>query len=106
MIYNNDFNNNNNDTPTPVTKQIEQTNSKDTPTISFATNNVNSLQCELKNQFVNDTFLDLNIDFVGLTETRHKHNQSFRNKNDLNFLSFWSSKINIHAGVGILVKRS
>src|SRR3954447_25554977 len=103
-----DFKNyNNNDTYTSVSEQNENSNnSKGTPTILFATNNVNSIQCELKHQFVNDTFLDLNIDFVGLSETRHKHNQSFRNKNDPNFLSFWSLKINIHAGVGILVKRS
>jgi len=71
MINNNtNINKNNN----YVNKHIEdptnnQINSKGTPTISFATHNVNSLQCSIKNQFINDTFTDLNTDFVGLTET-------------------------------------
>jgi exonuclease III len=102
-----EFNNNNNDTPLQFNQFNDTTfNSKSTPTLSFATNNVNSLQCELKNQLINDTFLDLNVDFIGLTETRHKNDQSYRNKCDKNFLSFWSSRINETAGVGILIKRS
>ena len=89
-------NNNNNDID----------NSKGTPNLSFATHNVNSLQCEFKNNSINDTFIDFNTDFVGLTETRHKSDQFHRYTKDPNFCTFWSSRINIHAGVGILVKRS
>ena len=76
------------------------------PTITFATHNVNSLQCSIKNQFINDSFSDFNTDFVGLTETRHKADQTFRNLSDPTYTSYWSNNINPYAGVGILIKKS
>ena len=103
MINNNDNNNfSNNLDNTPV----NTTNSIRPPTISFTTHNFNSLQCDLKNEIIKDTFLDFDTDFVGLTETRHKSDQLFKNKFDPNFSSFWSTTINVHTGVGILIKRS
>ena len=48
--------------------------------------------------------MDFNTDFIGLTETRQKSDQFYRYLYDPNFCAFWSSHINIHAGVGILVK--
>src|SRR3954447_5412322 len=74
-----------------------QNNSKGTPTISFATHNVNSLQCTVKNQFINDSFIDFNTDFVGLTETRHKSDQTFRYAHDPDYTSFWSTCLNPYA---------
>ena len=103
MINNNDnnnFSNNLDNTPDNTT------NSNRTSTISFATHNVNSLQCDLKNEIIKNTFLDFNTDFVGLTETHHKSDQFFKNKHDPNFSSFWSTRINVHASVEILIKNS
>ena len=80
--------------------------SKGTPTISFATHNVQSLHCDIKNELIHDTFFDFDTDFVGLTETRHKSDQFYKNRNNPNFISFWSTHINTYAGVGILIKRS
>ena len=99
MININNYNNNN------VTNFFT-TNSKETSTFSFATHNVNSLQCELKNHLINDTFIDFNTDFVGLTETRHKIDQFYQYTRDPNFCAFWSTRINTYAGVSILVKRT
>jgi exonuclease III len=93
---------NNNKSPEHINSHI----SKETPNLSFATHNVKSLQCIIKNTSINDTFIDFNTDFVGLTETRHKSNQFYRYSHDPNFCAFWSSRINTYAGVGILVKRS
>ena len=68
-------------------------NSKGTSNLSFATHNVNSLQCEFKNNSINDTFIDFNTDFISLTETRHKSDQFYQYTLDLNFCAFWSSQI-------------
>src|SRR5688572_20411680 len=92
----------------PPTNHINFINdpSKISSNLSFATHNVNSLQCVVKNSAINDTFIDFNTDFIGLTETRHKSEQFYRYSHDPNFCAYWSSRINIHAGVGILVKRN
>ena len=106
MILNPNNNINPNNLP-PNTHSFNFHNiSKNTPNLSFATHNVNFLQCEIKNNSINNTFLDFNIDFIGLTKTRHKSNQFYHYTHDPNFCAFWSSYINVHAGVGILVKRS
>ena len=104
MINNSQYNNNNNMPPHTPLNYIN--NSDETPTLSFATHNVHSLQCEIKNTSINDTFIDFNTDFIGLTETCHKSDQFYRYSHDPNFCAFWSSSINTHAGVGILVKCS
>ena len=79
-------------------------NMSSSPTISFATHNVKSLQCEHKNISIYDTFLHMNTDFVGLQETWHKSDQAYHCSRDPNYLSFWSTPINTRAGVGLLVK--
>ena len=92
----------------PPTNHMNYTHdlSKNSSNLSFTTHNVNSLQCAIKNSSINDTFIDFNTDFIGLTETRHKSDQFYRYSHDPNFCAYWSSRINIHAGVGILVKRN
>src|SRR5215216_6331644 len=102
------INNDNNITSSPNldTHTTDYTNTKRPPTISFATHNVHSLQCDLKNELIKDTFLDFDTDFVSLTETCHRSNQTYKNKHDPNFSSFWSSNINTHAVVGLLIKRT
>src|SRR5215216_7160203 len=84
------INNDNNITSSPnlYTHITDYTNTKRSPTISFATHNVHSLQCDLKNELIKDTFLDFNTDFVSLTETCHRSNQTYKNKHDPNFLPF------------------
>jgi len=100
-------NNNNNNNPTKSATHTNTNNNLNrSPTISFATHNVHSLQCDLKNELIKDTFLDFNTDFVSLTETCHKSDQFYKNKHDPNFSSYWSTTINTHAGVGLLIKRS
>src|SRR5215216_3530830 len=105
MILNNNQYIHNNKMP-PHTQRNNNNNSIDTPTFSFVTHNVNSLYCVIKNTAIDDTFIDFDTDFIGLTETRHKSDQFYRYSHDPNFCAFWSSRINTHAGVGILVKRS
>ena len=85
---------NNNDNKFPnsinINNKINKNNqiSKGTPTISFATHNVQSLHCDIKNELIHDTFFDFDTDFVGLTETRHKSDQFYKNRNNPNFISF------------------
>ena len=105
MILDNNQYINNNNMP-PRIQRYNNMHSIDTPTFSFATHNVNSLHCEIKNTAIDDTFIDFNTDFIGLTETRHKSDQFYRYTHDPNFCAFWSFQINTHAGVGILIKRS
>src|SRR5215216_1113456 len=104
MINNNNINN------TSLNSDIHTNNNINlptrSPTISFATHNVRSLQCDLKNEIIKDTFLDFETDFVSLTETCHKSDQNYKNKFDPNFSSYWSTPINTHAGVGLLIKRT
>ena len=104
MINNNQYINTNNLPPHTQPKNIN--NSTKTPTLSFATHNVNSLHCAIKNTAIDDTFLDYNTDFIGLTETCHRSDQFYRYTHDPNFCAFWSSRINTYASVGILMKRS
>src|SRR5215216_1917991 len=105
----NPYNNSNNshiNSPSIIPTYNSHDSQTNTPNLSFATHNVNSLQCIIKNTSINDTFIDFNTDFIGLTETCHKSDQFYRYSHDPNFCAFWSSRINIHAGVRILVKRS
>ena len=101
MILNPNQYNNNNNMPSP-THVNDPNNSTGNTNLSFAIHNVNSLQCEIKNESINDTFINFNTDFIGLTETHHKSDQFYRYSRDPNFCAFWSSRINVHAGVGFL----
>src|SRR5215208_3460003 len=105
MINNNNNNLSNNDNDTPMILPQQDVTSSPAPTITFATHNINSLQCSIKNQFINDSFANFNTDFISLTETRHKADQSFRNLSDPNYSSYWSNNINPYAGVGLLIKK-
>src|SRR5687767_12481501 len=104
MINNNNNNLFNNDNDIPITLSQQTVISSPAPTITFAIHNVSSLQYSIKNQFINDFFADFNTDFVDLTETRHKTDQTFCNLFDPTYTSYWSNNINPHASVSILIK--
>ena len=69
--------NNNSNLPSNNNNNNYIDNSKGTPNLSFATYNVNSLQCKFKNNSINDTFINFNTDFVGLKKTRYKSDQFY-----------------------------
>ena len=70
----------------PIDINIEHLDSTDTKTIinnqtlTFATNNVHGLNNSVKNNQIIDTFIQQQIDFVGLTETHHKQYQELQCK--------------------------
>jgi len=127
IIYNNKNNNINlnlNDDPNntsqciinknslfPIDINIEHLDSTDTKTIinnqtlTFATNNVHGLNNSVKNNQIIDTFIQQQIDFVGLTETHHKQYQELQCKEQSFYDTFWSNNFNKFTGVGLLINK-
>ena len=74
-------------------------------TLIFATHNVHSLQDDVKNSKILETFYNKNANFVALTETWHKSSQSLRCSSDPNFDTIWSSVSGPFLGVGFLISK-
>ena len=75
-------------------------------TLIFATYNVHSLQENVKNNKILETFHLKNADFVALTETWHKSSQHLRCSSDPNFDTLWSSSSGPFLGVGLLISKT
>ena len=95
----------------PIDINIEHLDSDDTTnivnnkTLTFATNNVYGLNNSIKNKQIIDTFIQQQIDFVGLSETHHKQFQELQCKDQIFYDTFWSNNFNKFTGVGLLVNK-
>jgi len=113
-INTNNINNNNKDSPTqlPIDLNIEHLHNDDinnilnNRTLTFTTHNVHSLNNNLKNKQILETFMNQKIDFVGLTETHHKPHHELNCNHQEFYDTYWSNNFNKFTGVGFLVHKN
>ncbi len=73
--------------------------------MTISTHNTRSIADTTKYNQLLETLTLHNVDICGITETRHTKGQKYQTKQHPDFTAFWSSSINRHAGVGLIVHK-
>ncbi len=72
---------------------------------TVATHNTRNISATTKYLQLIETLKSNNIDFYGMTETCHQKGMKYKDSYHPEYTAIWSSLINRHAGVGLLIHR-
>src|SRR6266498_4490787 len=73
--------------------------------LTISTHNTRKIADTIKYSQLLDTLSLHNVDFCGLTETGHAKGQPYKLTQHSSYTAFWSTVINRHAGVGLVLYR-